>query len=251
MAGTRQCGKMAGTRHSTGRLHPTASYITQLPSNRQLEPGQDLLNHFTLQPMASTETNPTSIKGNEPMHAGLLRDETLFHREIFGYADTRENGRDLSLSDSIPKLPTSSISDLLLVAIDIDTMEGYDQIISNQQFHVGISLFDSRSMETSGTITQARNEPSESGIRSLQFTISDSPYCRKAADKFLFGEYRLIFISELKLRLEQIVSGRNVILVLHSAEQDLEALKNLDIDLHPVSVVDTVKAAQHLLGLYY
>ena len=117
------------------------------------------------------------------MHTGLLRDETLFLRKIFGYADTPKNGRDPSLPGSIPNLATSSISDLLLVAIDIDTMEGYDQIISNQHFHIGVSLFDTRSMETSeAIIVQAGNEPSDSRIKSLQFTIGNSPYCRRAAD---------------------------------------------------------------------
>jgi len=201
--------------------------------------------------MASTETQPTSIKENEPIHAGLLRDETLFLREIFGYADTRENGRGLSLSGSVSKLPTSSVRDLLLVAIDIDTKEGYHQIVSNQQFHVGVSLFDFRSMEPSGTIVQAGNEPPDSVIKSLQFLIGDSRYCRRAAVKFLFGQSELILISELKLRLERIVYGRDVVLVGHGAEQDLMVLKNLGIDLHPVSVVDTVKAAQHPLGLHY
>ncbi|KAM0815802.1 putative Qde-2-interacting protein [Seiridium cardinale] len=188
---------------------------------------------------------------DKPMHAGLLRDETLFLRQIFGYADTREIGRNLSLRGSASKLPASSISDLLLVAIDIDTREGYDQIISNQQFHVGVSLFDSRSLETSGATVQDDYEPSESGIKSLQFTIGDSPYCKRAAEKFLFRQSESILISELKPRLEQAVSARDVVLVLHGAEQDLEVLKNLRIDLHSIFVVDTVKAAQHPLGLHY
>ncbi|KAK6065198.1 QDE-2-interacting protein [Seiridium cupressi] len=158
----------------------------------------------------------------KPMHAGLLRDETFFLRQIFGYADTREIGRNLSLCGSASKLPASSISDLLLVAIDIDTREGYDQIISNQQLHVGVSLFDSRSVETSGATTSS-----------------------------YFGQSESILISELKPRLEQAVSARDVVLVLHGAEQDLEVLKNLRIDLHPIFVVDTVKAAQHPLGLHY
>ncbi len=80
---------------SFNQRHLPTSYISIPPPP---ETGQGLPSHFTLQPMASTETQPTSIKENEPVHAGLLRDETLFLREIFGYADTREHGRDLSLS---------------------------------------------------------------------------------------------------------------------------------------------------------
>src|SRR3569833_697425 len=223
-------------------LHKT-SITFQLPT---LRISSSLLSHLTSQPMASTKTQPTSIKEYEPIHTGLLRDETLFLREIFGYADICENGQNLSLSGSVLRLPTSSISDLLLVAIDIDMLdaEGYHQIRPNQQCHVGVSLFDPRFIE-------AGNEPSESEIKSLQFTIGDSSYCRRAADKFLFGQSEPILISELKPRLQQIVSGRDVVLVLHGAERDLEALENLDIDLHPVFVIDTVKAAQHPLRLYY
>ena len=109
-----------------------------------------------------------------------------------------------------------------------------------------MSLFDSRSVETSGDY-----QPLASGIKSFQFTIGDSPYCRRAADKFLFGRSESILISELKPWLEQTVSERDVVLVIHGAEQDLEVLKNLGIDLHAVFVVDTVKAAQYPLRLSY
>ena len=101
-------------------------------------------------------------------------------------------------------------------------------------------------METSGDY-----QPLASGIKSFQFTIGDSPYCRRAADKFLFGRSESILISELKPWLEQTVSERDVVLVIHGAEQDLEVLKNLGIDLHAVFVVDTVKAAQYPLRLSY
>lgn len=188
------------------------------------------------------------MEKNLPRHTGLLRDENLFLRQTFGYADTHEDAPDPSSYPLAPNLPIPSIKDVLLIAVDIDTFQGYEQIASDQQFHIGVSIFDSRSVQASSAILQSDCEP-DSMIKSLQFTIGDSPYCRRAANKFLFGQSESILISEVRPRLEHIASGRDVVLVLHGVREDLKVLENLGINLHPIFVIDTVKAAQHPLGL--
>ncbi|KAK3939211.1 hypothetical protein QBC46DRAFT_438388 [Diplogelasinospora grovesii] len=200
-------------------------------------------------------TPSTSTEENRPRHTGLLRDENIFLRLLFGYADfgyadTCEDMPGPSFRSLATNLPKSSIKDVLLISIDIDTFQGYEQITSDQQFHTGVSLFDCRSLQASGAALQADSEP-DSVIKSLQFTIGDSRYCRRAANRFLFGQSEPILLSEVKPRLEQIVSGRDVVLVLHGAMCDFKVLEHLGIDLHPIFVIDTVKAAQHPLGLSY
>jgi hypothetical protein len=44
-------------------------------------------------------------------------------------------------------LQNSLIKDILFVAIDIDTFQGYDIIILDQLFHIGIPIFDTRSLQ--------------------------------------------------------------------------------------------------------
>jgi hypothetical protein len=46
-----------------------------------------------------------------------------------------------------------------------------------------------------------------------------------------------------------LVLGRDIILVVHGGKYDILFLKEMKVDLHPLYVLDTQKAAQHLLGL--
>ena len=44
---------------------------------------------------------------------------------------------------------------------------------------------------------------------------------------------------------------QNIILVCHGRDRDLRILGQIDIDLHPLCIIDTVKAAQYPLQLSY
>lgn len=67
----------------------------------------------------------------------------------------------------------------------------------------------------------------------------------------MFEKSEPITISELKPKLEALVFEKDNVLILHGANSDLKVLHNLDIDLGSLYVIDTNKAAQFPLQLYY
>ncbi|TPX11202.1 uncharacterized protein E0L32_001020 [Thyridium curvatum] len=166
-------------------------------------------------PVVTPETDTT------PIDQFPSRVENIILRELFGYTSVT-NEADLS---------RTPLLDVLLVAVDIDTQQGYSEILPDHQFHIGVSTLDSRALlNPAGTLRSGKG-PTPT-IQSLQFTIGDSRYCRKASKRFLFGLSEPSSLSSVKSRLETIASGRNVVLV-------------------PIFVVDTVKAAQEPLSLPY
>lgn len=185
-------------------------------------------------PVVTPETDTT------PIDQFPSRVENIILRELFGYTSVT-NEADLS---------RTPLLDVLLVAVDIDTQQGYSEILPDHQFHIGVSTLDSRAMVNPAGTLRSGKGPTPT-IQSLQFTIGDSRYCRKASKRFLFGLSEPSSLSSVKSRLETIASGRNVVLVVHEGHADLLALSNFDIDLQPIFVVDTVKAAQEPLSLPY
>ena len=147
-------------------------------------------------------------------------------------------------------LPNSALKDVLFIAVDIDTFQGYESIIPGQQFHIGVSILDTRSLRDMVRSCPVLESP-EHVVRSFQFTIGDSRYCRRASHRFLFGKTEGIPLSDFKPKLLGLASGRDTVLVLHGGNEDLKVLRNLGIDLRPLCIIDTVKAAQHPLQLSY
>lgn len=188
----------------------------------------------------------TDTPGNISLpHTGLLREETLVLRHLFAYGNPAEMLASFAMDGRGSRLQGSSIMDFLFVCIDIDTLDGYDRVLPHQQFHIGVSILDSRSLSGSLNIPTAG---STDVITSYQFHTGDSKYCRRASNRFLYGRSEAIHISALKPRLEALVSSRDVVLVMHG-DPDIKVLKNLDIDLQPLYSIDTVKAAQYSLRL--
>jgi len=64
--------------------------------------------------------------------------------QLFGYAHTCEDAPSPYFRNLAINFPNSSIKDVLLMAIDIDTIQGHDRVTTDQQFHISISLLDSR-----------------------------------------------------------------------------------------------------------
>jgi len=58
-------------------------------------------------------------------------------------------------------------------------------------------------------------------------------------------------LVELNTEIQKLVFGRDVILVNYSSQFDVPFLKAANIDLNPLYVLDTQKAAQHPLDLDY
>ncbi|TFB02360.1 hypothetical protein CCMA1212_006087 [Trichoderma ghanense] len=181
-------------------------------------------------------------------HTGILRDETLALRRILGYRleEIREPPFVHPKLDSLAHLPGSSIKDVLLVSVDVDTGGGYQVISPDQSFHIGISLFDTRSL------TKPLEDPGNA-IQSHQYITKESRPCKWAAKSFLFGDTELVQLPDLARKLASLTQGREYILVAHGINEDLKFLNNLDPNIATTAcyILDTVNAAQHPLRLYY
>ncbi|EPE04659.1 qde-2-interacting protein [Ophiostoma piceae UAMH 11346] len=182
-----------------------------------------------------------------------LRDETLVLRKLLGYSAASSLiptiGTDYDDSDDL-LLAGSLMWDVLFVGIDVDTTEGYEELIPDQQFHIGFSLLDTRDLHS---LVSATPEAKLDIIRSHQFTIGTSKYCKKAALRFLFGESEQLNSPEqVAVRFASLVpADRNVVYVAHGAKADLRVLVNCGITRRPIYTIDTVKAAQTPLQLTY
>lgn len=196
---------------------------------------------------------PTSrvIIAEKPSHMGILREETVALRQLLGYGRSTEASLRLDVPELGTNLPGSSMRDVLLVGLDVDTFQGYEELIPDQQLHVGISILDTRRLHEL-LVSSSREGELATAIDSHQWTIGSSGYCRRARNKFLFGKSKsAASIYELKSELEHLVEGRDIVLVLHGAVSDLKMLRHLNIDLRPLYIIDTNKAAQYPLQLWY
>ncbi|KAH7011501.1 QDE-2-interacting protein [Ilyonectria destructans] len=178
-------------------------------------------------------------------HTGILREENLVLQQIFGYGDQPMH------TDPIPRtglpLPGSSIKDILLVSVDVDTGGGYEVISPDQSFHVGISIFDTRYL-TSNSSTDPQK-----AIASYQFINRDTKPCKQAAKRFLLGATEIQTLTAIAAKISALTQGRDYILVAHGVNEDLKFLNNIDagIAARACYILDTVKAAQYTLQLHY
>lgn len=188
------------------------------------------------------------MKSNEisaiPPNTGLLRDETLILRWLFGYQDS------VSLPSGVqqPQFPSKNPNGVRFLSIDIDSLQEDDGGIQN--LHMGLSVLDSESLGTS--VTSSTGVATEKqGIESHHYIVGNPKFSRNKANKFLFGNPKAIPLSGLKDQLQLFTSNRDIVLIFHGGHRELWALKALDIHLNPLYTIDTVKAAQHPLQLSY
>ncbi|WDK11908.1 qde-2-interacting protein [Colletotrichum graminicola] len=186
-----------------------------------------------------------------PPHTGLLRDETLVLRQLLGYSDVDSAAPSFRPKSLGNRLQQSSMRDVLIVGLHIDTYQGYDQLVADQQLHIGVSILDTRVLED--MLLNPTTANYQEAITSYQSTVGESAYCERASRNFLFGLSQPISITELKPTIDALLSSRDYVLVLHGTHSDFKILQHLKIDLPTQSlyVIDTNKAAQSPLKLYY
>lgn len=188
-----------------------------------------------------------------PSHTGILRDETLILRQLLGhYGDVEATLPTLPLSKRANGLHKSPMKDFLFVRLDIDTFQGYEKLLPDHQLHVGISLLDTRDLE-SALLNPASRDHSQM-IMSHQFSVMNSRYSRRASNRFLFGTSQPTTIEELKSKVEALIDAdRDIVLVSHGTSSDLKIIHQLNINLanRSLYIIDTNKAAQFPLQLYY
>lgn len=179
-------------------------------------------------------------------HTGILREENIVLRQLFGYS--------LHTLESSPYrppqighcLPGATIKDILLVAIDVDTGGGYQTISSDQSFHIGVSILDTRYFGEE--LDNPRN-----AIVSYQFINKSTPACQRAAKKFLFRETELLPLPDIASRISSLIGDRKYVLIAHGVKEDKTFFNNLDPTIveRASYVLDTVKAAQFPLNLHF
>jgi hypothetical protein len=176
-------------------------------------------------------------------HTGIFREENTALRFLFGYDHFDLHLLPSSLQ-SCTTLGTTALRDVLHVAIDVDTHQGYEDISPEPEYHIGLSILDARSLLSS-------NLQLENVVKSHQFIIGKTRYCRRAGRRFLFGESEEIQIDEFAAKFSSLVGDRKYILVLHGADSDSTFLETFGVVSKATYLVDTNKPAQFILKLYY
>lgn len=188
-------------------------------------------------------------------HMGIFRKENAALRCLFGYA-----GNDLErpIPEAIfhcPPLESSTIKDVLFVSVDVDTFQGYEKIAEDQKYHIGITILDTRHLidlyNISTTNTWNPQEKFRSTVKSYQYTIGRHRYTKRADRRFLFGDSEAIDLSDIQEKFETLVAQRRYVLVVHGGNEDAKFLENFGIVSSAAYILDTVKAAQFILRLYY
>lgn len=181
-------------------------------------------------------------------HTGLLREENTILRHIFGYRDNFST--DYLMPDVLGvKLGKTTLSDARFLCVDIDSIQEKEGVI--QQLHIGVSLLDTRSLQRSIS-RSPRGKPKAPMIESHHFVVGSPKFAQGKSNKFLFGPLETMSsVPDLRARLGPTPLHRNIILVCHGGDRELKTLARVGLDLGPVCVIDTVKAAQYPLRLSY
>ncbi|KAI9155649.1 hypothetical protein HJFPF1_08237 [Paramyrothecium foliicola] len=196
------------------------------------------------------ETAATTIQSPRK---GILRDETIIIRHLFGFnVDHRS-----SIDAEIMKLPfvaitansTSTMRHIRLLSIDIDKLQEIEQVI--EQFHVGVSYLDTQSLQkwlvnqNRPDITRA-NDP----IVTRYFVVGGKDCHSPRRKPYLFGEPQNLSLDGFKEELRRIVSSvSDHVLLCHGSDREISVLQRLKICLDSLCIIDTVKAAQYPLDL--
>ncbi|KAF5551289.1 QDE-2-interacting protein [Fusarium mexicanum] len=197
--------------------------------------------------MDSTESSPA-----EPAHKGILRDETVMLRWIFGYCRNAQLANGMSWPDipqtSAPRRLNSDIKDLGFLSIDVDHFRVENGVI--QRVEIGLSFLKAQSLQhLHGKCTQGGNLAS-GVIKSHHLVFGYKNAFHWKNYHFLFGKARPIKPSDVRAVLERL-TRKPYVLVVHGGEQEFSLLSLLNIKLEPVFIIDTVKAAQFPLQLWY
>jgi hypothetical protein len=138
--------------------------------------------------VSTSEKQPTSqasdaAETTTSLIRSPLQDEILMIRQLFGYFDTSSYGT----SNLRATLPNSSMKDVLLTGIDVDTFQGYEHLSFDPQLHIGLSILETRALyhlshEGLDLIRETNI------LKSYQFVVEDPTYGKTAPRKFMFGK---------------------------------------------------------------
>lgn len=171
---------------------------------------------------------------------------TVVLRHLLGYDDI--NNTAASPKPSIAKflghdigkgIPESKMRDVRFLSIDVDGLDGHGRIPGH--FSLGVSILDTQTLHAlargSGTA-----KPESRIIESHHFVVKCwEPSYQPAKDKFLFGLPETVSIHELRVKLGEMISHRDVVVLCHSSKTESKILRDLEIDLFPKYTLDTAE----------
>lgn len=187
-----------------------------------------------------------SLKPEDPLSKGLICQDLLLLRYLLGL----RVGQPLPTVTACRELPSTLMKDVLFLAFDTENIRK-GQIPLVKQFQVGISILDTRVLQdhlSSQSLATVRNEDL---LRTRNFCVGPLGYCSKATRRFLFGQSEAVDPDQIKGKIESLVFDRDVVLVVHDGQNDFWLLKELNINLQPVAILDTQKAAYEIPQLHY
>jgi hypothetical protein len=178
-------------------------------------------------------------------HKGLLREDLLVLRHIFDL----NHGQQFLDQDRLEtlglghNLPNSGIKNLLVVGIDVENPD-IAQLDKNGKYQIGLCILDTRNLQASiGDYT----EPAS--LRTYQFCIGPLKYFIDTSRSFCFGEAKHLVSDDINTMIRNLVSNRDIVLIVHGGVRDLHFLQAAKCDLNPLFTLDTQKAVQHPLDL--
>ncbi|PNP84044.1 hypothetical protein FNYG_02732 [Fusarium nygamai] len=188
----------------------------------------------------------------EPAHKGILRDETIMLRWIFGYSHNAKLLDGASWPDipqtSVPRGLNSAIKDLGFLSIDVDHFIVENGVI--QRVEIGLSFLKAQALQhLHGKSTQG-GDLASGVIKSHHLVFGHKKAFSWKNYHFFFGKAKPIKLSHIRPAIERLTT-KPYVLVVHGAKQELSLLSMLNIKLEPVFIIDTVKAAQFPLQLWY
>ncbi|KAH8670365.1 hypothetical protein BGZ60DRAFT_538068 [Tricladium varicosporioides] len=187
-------------------------------------------------------------------HKGPFREEVSWLRCIFGLRNILPT-EPLSLQclSVLPTLPGFTIKDMILIALDVEAplskQTGHLDLSKN--FQVGLSTFDTRLLPSIVLATaESYIQQTANALQTYNFCGGAENYCAKASRRFLFGESEMLLPDQIKANLNAtIAKDRNIVLVVYGGHQDLLLLKDINMDILPVCIIDIQKASQSVLQL--
>ncbi|KAK0712708.1 hypothetical protein B0T26DRAFT_343966 [Lasiosphaeria miniovina] len=200
-----------------------------------------LIHHF--QPLDDYEESNMKFWIDHP-DKGLKM--TVVLRHLLGYDNIKNTAA--SPKPSIAKflghdigkgIPESKMRDVRFLSIDVDGLDGHGRIPGH--FSLGVSILDTQTLHAlargSGTA-----KPESRIIESHHFVVRCwEPSYQPAKDKFLFGLPETVSIHELRVKLGEMISHRDVVVLCHSSKTESKILRDLEIDLFPKYTLDTAE----------
>ncbi|KAH7350804.1 hypothetical protein BKA65DRAFT_245128 [Rhexocercosporidium sp. MPI-PUGE-AT-0058] len=161
-----------------------------------------------------------------------------------------EDSRPLVLSKECQELPNTSLKDVIFLSLDTENITaGQTPLV--EQFQVGVSLLDSRDLQSHIDSWSLVSSRKDNLLRTQNYCIGPTGYCSKAARKFLFGQSESIHAHQVKEKIESLITDRDVVLVVCDGYNDLWLLGELKVKLEPVAILDPQKAAHDVLQPQY